>query len=172
MDGSMTRYEFYIKGCPKLAKPFHFAAVGLPNVYLLSGVTIEDDPDYGRIVTVEKMEDLYRAIGLRVTLKDEALTGDEMRFLRKEMGLTQTELAKRLRVNSQTVANYEKGKTERGAADAAMRLLYLSHKAPSEHLALLSKGINTGTGASSSNLPAATLRKLSGRWSDAARAAA
>ena len=53
---------------------------------------------------------LHRAIGLHIVTarRDD---GAELRFLRKQLRLTQEALAQRLRVNVQTVANYEKGKT-------------------------------------------------------------
>ena len=129
------RYEFQIKGRSRLAKPYHLKGVGLPNVYLLNGVEIEDDPDYGKLVTIANLPDLHRAIGCSIVLKREALTGDEMRYLRKQMQATQSALARMLRVNQQTVANYEKGKTEAGAADFAIRALYLAHLTPEDDLA-------------------------------------
>src|SRR5262245_16728907 len=113
MDGSMSpRYQFALKGRRHLPEPYHFTASGLPNVYLLSGVKIERDAGYGELVTIDHLPDLIMAIAFRLVSKPERLTGTEMRFLRKRMGVTQADLAKELWVNEQTVANYEKGKTE------------------------------------------------------------
>ena len=58
-----------------------------------------------------------------------------MRFLRKRMGATQAGLAKELWVSEQTVANYEKGKTDAGPADRALRFLFLAHVADDATLA-------------------------------------
>lgn len=161
----MTRYAFYVKGRPLNAKPYHLKGVGLPNVYLLNGVTIESDPAYGKLVTIENLPDLHRAIGLRLVTKPSPMTGDELRFLRKEMGLTQTALGKRLRVNHQTVANYEKGKTpETGPADIAMRFMYLGHVAPDEEVADLCKQLADDA---LEQVVGRARRKISGRWSDA-----
>ena len=50
-----------------------------------------------------------------------------MRFLRKLMDLTQAELAAWVGTNVQTVARWEKGRTEiSGPADRLMRLLFLA----------------------------------------------
>jgi hypothetical protein len=38
-------YEFVLKGRRHLAKPYHFKASGLPNVYLLNGAKIARDAD-------------------------------------------------------------------------------------------------------------------------------
>jgi transcriptional regulator with XRE-family HTH domain len=124
-----TRYEFALKGRRHLAKPYHFTASGLPNVYLLNGVKIERDADYGGLVTIDHLSDLIMAIAFGLVAKTERLTGAERRFLRKRMGATQADLAKELWVSEQTIANYEKGKTEPGPADRALRFLFLAHVA-------------------------------------------
>ena len=59
-----VRAEFYIKGRRLLDKPYHLKAIGLPNVYLRNGVTIENDADYGKLITIEDIPGLHRAIGL------------------------------------------------------------------------------------------------------------
>jgi DNA-binding transcriptional regulator YiaG len=122
-----ARYEFALKGRRGLPKAYHFKGSGLPNVYLLNGVKVEQDPDYGELVTIDHLPDLFMAIAFMLVRKPERLTGPEMRFLRKRMKMTQAELAKELWVSDQTVANYEKGKTEDGPADRALRLLFLAH---------------------------------------------
>jgi hypothetical protein len=53
-----TRYEFALKGCRHLAKLHHFKAPGLPSVYLLNGVKLERDADYGELVTIDQLPDL------------------------------------------------------------------------------------------------------------------
>jgi putative transcriptional regulator len=135
MDGQMSkRIEFYIKGQPKLPKPYHLTSVGLPNVYLLNGVAVENDPDYGKLITITNVSGLHTAICLSLLWKSGALNGDELRFLRKQMQMTQETLAERFRVNVQTVANYEKGKTDvAGSADRLARLLYVVHILPEDH---------------------------------------
>jgi DNA-binding transcriptional regulator YiaG len=131
----MKRYVFSLRGRRPLDKPYLFKGAGLPNVYLRSGVKIEKDPDYGKLVTIERMPELFQAIAFAIVAKHEPLTGDEMRFLRKRMELRQADLAQDLRVTEQTVANYEKDKTEAGPADLALRYLYLAHVADDEDAA-------------------------------------
>jgi transcriptional regulator with XRE-family HTH domain len=51
--------------------------------------------------------------------------GSEIRFLRKQLELTQRELADRMRVSDQTIANYEKDATPvPGATDMSLRIMY------------------------------------------------
>jgi DNA-binding transcriptional regulator YiaG len=119
------RAEFHVRGQPLDGTPLHYTASGLDYVYLLNGFTIQEDPDYGRVVSIDHMDDLHRAIGLYVIQQDRDLSGAEFRFLRKQMKLKQKELARRLGVDEQTVANYEKGKTNNPTSDKLMRFEFL-----------------------------------------------
>ncbi len=130
-----ARYEFALRGRRHLAKPYHFKASGLPNVYLLNGVKVERDAEYGELVTIAHLPDLIMAIAFTLVRKPARLTGDEMRFLRKRLGATQTDLAKELWVSEQTIANYEKSKTDAGPADRALRFLFLAHVADDASIA-------------------------------------
>lgn len=164
-----TRMEFYIKGRPPLAKPHHLKGVGLPNVYLLNGVEIEDDPSYGRLITITDSPGLHRAIGFHIATKAEAMTGDEVRFLRKQMRMTQEALAQRLRVSAQTVANYEKGTTANiGPADSFVRMQYALHVLPKEVDAdFLRRFMASITSAEDkSHVPEKVRNKIAGRWHD------
>jgi DNA-binding transcriptional regulator YiaG len=130
-----ARYEFALKGRRPLAEPYHFKASGLPDVYLRSGVKIERDADYGDLVAIDRLPNLVMAIAFTLARKPEKLTGGEMRFLRKRIGATQAELGRELWVSEQTVANYEKGKTDAGPADRALRFLLRAHVADDATLA-------------------------------------
>ena len=96
---------------------------------------IKSDPDYGELITIDNLPDLFLAIAFRLATKPHQLTGEEMRFLRKRMELTQVDLAKELWVSEQTVANYEKNKTNSGPADRALQFLFLAHIVDDEDLA-------------------------------------
>jgi len=166
-----ARAEFYIKGRRLLDKSYHLKAIGLPNVYLLNGVSIEHDADYGTLITIEDIPGLHRAVGLHIVTKSDELTGSEFRFLRKEMNLTQEALAQRLRVNVQTVANYEKGRTSMGAAETAMRALYTLYILPAEADAGLSRAFIDAIMAArpDARLPERSQKKIAGSWRDAAQ---
>jgi DNA-binding transcriptional regulator YiaG len=131
----MTKHReyYFIKGREMLPEPYHLTAVGLPNIWLLNGVTFEDDPDYGQLVTIQKLSGLHRAIGLRIIEKSELMSGPELRFLRKQLGLTQAALAHKVQLTDQTIANYEKGVTEiSGPADALLKLTYMISLVPDD----------------------------------------
>lgn len=129
------RYIFSIIGKSRKKNLYHFTGSGLPNVYLSNGFTLESDPDYGEIITIERLPELFIAIAFRLTTMKQPLSGAEFRFLRKRMELSQPELAELLQVNEQTVANYEKLKTHAGPADTALRYLFLAHISDDEDVA-------------------------------------
>jgi transcriptional regulator with XRE-family HTH domain len=91
---------------------------------LLNGYTIENDPEYGPIVTINEEDDLLRAIGVYIIYDKKELTGTDFRFLRKQMGFTQEELTKSFGVDVQTIANYEKGKKIPGPSQNLMRHIF------------------------------------------------
>jgi putative transcriptional regulator len=166
------RAEFRIRGRGLLAKPYHYTASGLDNIYLLNGVTIEST-SYGPIVSIENVTGLHHAIGLRIIEKPAPMTGAEFRFLRKQMELTQAELASIMRTSDQTVANYEKGKTaELGPADPFMRVTYLLHIIPEETRAEVVKAISERLGMSErGRLPDVPRRKIVQKWQEDRKAA-
>lgn len=124
--------RFMVDGREVVREPYHYRACGLDDVYLLNGFDIEETA-YGRGVSVHNVDDLHRAIGLRVISDRKPLSAREFRFLRKQMGFTQEQLAKRLRVDVQTVARYEKDQTAiPGATDAVLRFLYAVFLIPAE----------------------------------------
>lgn len=160
------RAEFYIKGRAFLDKPYRLRGIGLPNVYLCNGVAIEKDADYGKLISIENIPALCRAIGLHIVTKIDAMSGPELRFLRKQMKLTQEELAKRLRVGAQTVANYEKSKTGMGAAESAVRAIYALHVLPPEAHADVVRGFIDAIMAAlpDTKLSEQSQKKITGSW--------
>lgn len=158
------RVKFRLKGHPKLAKPYRYKESGLSNIYLTSGVTIENT-DYGRMVSIEQINELHRAIGLYIIEKEEPMNGAEFRFLRKQMDLTQPELAKAMKISDQTIANYEKSKTKLQMADPMMRFIYLLHILPDGVRAEVLKEMIDGAHAMvGKKLPSKPRRQIAPHW--------
>lgn len=117
---------FSLEDAATADKPHLYKECGLDNIYLDSGFTIEsvDGDDY---VSVENVDGLWKAIGLHLVTEQKTFDPKEIRFLRGQMRMTQSELAKYLRVDDQTVARWEKKKCKLpGPADLALRVLFLS----------------------------------------------
>jgi putative zinc finger/helix-turn-helix YgiT family protein len=103
---------------------YKYDASGLPNVTLL-GVEVRICPDCGeREVVIPKIEELHRAIARAVIGKAARLVPEEVRFLRKVLGLSGADFAKRMGVDPTTVSRWETGTQPIGPqADRLLRLM-------------------------------------------------
>ena len=118
--------HFFIRGREIAAEPYHYKESGLDNIFLANGFA-KKSYDGEEYVSIENVDGLWKAIGFSLVRAPRALGPKEVRFLRHHMDLTQADLAQMLRVDAQTVARWEKGKTEiQGPAEIALRFLVLS----------------------------------------------
>jgi putative zinc finger/helix-turn-helix YgiT family protein len=97
---------------------------GLDNVFL-DGVLIYKCSCGEKMIGIPHMPELHNLIGLSLLKKKSLLDGKEIRFLRKNMGLTGIRLAKLLGVDNATISRWEKGKHPiTNAHDRTLRLVY------------------------------------------------
>lgn len=110
--------------------PFHYRRSGLDNIYLLNGFEAEW-VDGERYVTVMDVDGLHKAIGLHLVCNRKVLAPKEIRFLRKTLDQTQSELGRLIGQSDQQIARWEKGENNiSGPADRLLRILfaYQMHK--------------------------------------------
>lgn len=102
---------------------YHYTESGLQNVWLENGYR-KHKTSYGEGVSIQDVAGLHHAIG-RAIAKRPRLTGGELRFLRKEVELSQKGLAALLGVSEQIVSLWErKGQIPKGIA-RLVKLIYL-----------------------------------------------
>lgn len=121
----MNAKHFHVNGHKMASNPYHYTECGLDNIYLANGFHREvfDGEEY---ISIDNVDGLWKAIGFSLVCLPRILEPKEIKFLRQQMGKTQAELAQLLRVDTQTVARWEKGKSEMpGPADIAIRFLML-----------------------------------------------
>jgi len=119
--------------------PIQYTDCGLDDVYLVSGYEIEDS-HHGKSLSIKNLDELHRAIGCYLASQKKVLSGKELRFLRKQMDLTQAELGKLVGLTHQQVARWEKEQFEiSGAADLLVRALYIEHVGGTLNLQELAK---------------------------------
>jgi DNA-binding transcriptional regulator YiaG len=123
----MTKPELFFLGDDAVAsKPYLYKECGLDNIYLMNGFSVED-VDGEETVSVHNVDGLWKAIGLNLVTRKKTLSPKEIRFLRSQMDKTQSDLARLLRVDDQTVARWEKKKSKLpGPADLGLRMLFLN----------------------------------------------
>lgn len=124
--------KFFIDGEEHAEEPFVYRVSGLDGVLLLNGFAREET-DYGPGVSIKNIDGLHRAIALHIIATRKALSPREFRFLRREMDLTQNQLAALLGVDGQTVARYEKGESRiSGPVDRLIRFWFAFRLLPEE----------------------------------------
>jgi putative zinc finger/helix-turn-helix YgiT family protein len=109
---------------------YRYDASGLPNI-TLKGVEVRRCPECGDIeVAIPAIEGLHRAIAGALIRKRARLAGLEIRFLRKYLGWSGVDFAKRMGTAPETVSRWEHGTAAMGApADRLLRLM-VAREAP------------------------------------------
>lgn len=106
---------------------YHYTECGLNNVYLHGGFeTIETE--FGPATSVLDTDELHEMIGMHLVNHVEALSPDEVRFLRKEMLLSQEALADYIGVGESSVRNWESNRQAiTKPATRVLKSLYLEY---------------------------------------------
>lgn len=103
---------------------YHYKECGLRDVWLANGY-IEKDTPYGKAVSIIDLEGLHRMIGLHIVNNKPRLSGGEVRYLRKEMDLSQDNLAQILGVSESSVRAWENHRSKiPKPAERLLRVLY------------------------------------------------
>lgn len=122
---------------------FHYISCGLEYIWLKNGYTTIDT-SYGESTSIHDIEGLHKIIGHYLVNNVPQLSGSEIRFLRKELDLSQVDLSNSLKVSESTVRAWESGRTQlTGPADLLLRVLYQAkldgHKEISDLLSRISQ---------------------------------
>ena len=103
-------------------KGYHYTECGLPNVWI-DGLRKKEDARK-EVIRIPKIGSLHRLIATAIVTSKGTLTGPELRYLRTEMGLNQTQLGDLVHRERLTVSRWERGEsTLDGASEAYIRIL-------------------------------------------------
>lgn len=107
----------------KMIKKFHYTASGLDNV-VLAGLRVCTDDDGDESITIPNINGLHKAIARTIVSRPSGMNGRELRFLRTEMGLTQAELAEKVKREGLAIGRWERGENPiEPNAEAIIRLI-------------------------------------------------
>lgn len=112
---------------------YQYTQCGLDYIYLEGGWTKHSTP-YGEGVSIEDVDQLHRAIARVVVASPQALRGQELRFLRSLLDLSQAGVASVLGTTRGCVARWE-GEPETAlppASDRTLRLFYAQKEGGNE----------------------------------------
>lgn len=106
-------------------KHYRYAESGLPNVMITGAVETGTCEQCGETYTaIPAIDELHRALASAVIRKKGRLAPPEIRYLRKSLGWSGVDFAKRVGAKPETVSRWETGKLAMGAqADRLLRLL-------------------------------------------------
>lgn len=108
-----------------MEKPFHFEASGLSNVFLV-GVKYWVCGCGNSFAEIPAAIPLMMAIARSLAFKESALTGEEIRFLRKRLGKKAADFAQMLRITPEHLSKLENGHLPVGEqTDALVRFVYI-----------------------------------------------
>jgi len=113
----------WLHGEEEIKTPFNYKGCGLDDIWLLSGYDLEDI-DGEETVAIRNLDGLQEAIAQSLVTRKKVLKGKEIRFLRLQLDLTQSELARLVGCDSQQIARYEKDENKMpGPAGRVLRML-------------------------------------------------
>lgn len=107
---------------------------GVPGieVHLIGGVRLEGAGE-DQTVAYEKLDELYLALGRAIAIRTSAMSGAEVRFLRKRLEMSQSDLGSLGGKTGQVAAKWEKDQLPMPRAEASLlRLCWLQRFFPSD----------------------------------------
>lgn len=119
-DCRKSRHEY--QATPE--EPFHFVDSGLSNVYLV-GIRYTRCSCGAQSAEIPAIKQLMSLLARNVVQEEEALTGEEIRFLRKRLGERAADFAKHVGIGAEHLSKLENGHLSAGeSTDKLVRLYY------------------------------------------------
>lgn len=102
---------------------YHYRESGLQNVWLANGYHTKKTAN-GKAVSIVAADQLHEAIGRNIARKG-YMTGGELRFLRKELDLSQSRFGKLIGASEESVSLWERRGRVPKSACRIMQAIYL-----------------------------------------------
>lgn len=107
---------------------YHYTECGLENVYLINGVEITKTEDGSEEIFIHDIHGLHKAIGRALIFKRGLLAGNEIKFIRATLDLSQKRLGELLGLDYQTILGWEKSKSPISkTADHFLKMIFFSY---------------------------------------------
>jgi DNA-binding transcriptional regulator YiaG len=140
----------------------HFVESGLENVWI-EGVTVHVCPNGHELLAIPALGQVHRVLALAIISNGQRLTGPEVKYLRKYLGLSNQDFAKVMKVSESTASRWANGEDMGGSAENLLRLLVRRGEKPEaypvDELAYLK-----GLAENSSPRGRIALKRRSDRW--------
>lgn len=107
---------------------YHYTECGLNNIYLINGFEIIKTEDGGEEVYIHDIHGLHKIIGRTLVFKRGLLAGNEIKFIRTTLDLSQKRLGELLGLDYQTILGWEKNKSPISkTADHFLKMIFFSY---------------------------------------------
>jgi len=107
---------------------YHYTECGLDNIYLVNGFEITKTDNGDEEVFIHNIHGLHQAIGKALVFKQGLLAGNDIKFIRTTLDLSQTSLGRLLGLDYQTILGWEKNKSPISkTADHLLRIIFFSY---------------------------------------------
>ena len=121
--------------------------IGLSNVYLRNGFTMEDS-DGDETISYENLAGLYLEIGRAIASTPFTLRAEEFRFMRKQLRMSQADIAALFDKTDQAVAKWEKGLLPVPKAESTLlKVFWLNQKVRATEFKRTVSNFNTSVDA-------------------------
>jgi transcriptional regulator with XRE-family HTH domain len=118
--GRKTRQEFRAT----MEEPYHFVSCGLPNVYLV-GIRYFRCQCGQELADIPALKQLMNLVGRDLVQGTSALSGPEIRFLRKRLGQRAADFARQIGLEPETLSRIENDHLQASErTDKLVRLYY------------------------------------------------
>lgn len=118
------------------AETYLYKESGLPSVVLM-GIEVRRCPSCGHHeLVLPRVAELHRTIAQALIHKRSRLSGVEVRYLRKSLGWSGADFARRIGVDPSTVSNWENDKDPIGSASDRLLRLMIVHETPVDDYSL------------------------------------
>jgi transcriptional regulator with XRE-family HTH domain len=102
---------------------YHYTESGLKNVFI-EGIVPVIDEEGDEVIEIRFIAALHAEIARGIITQKGTISGEELRFLRTEMGFTQAELASHVSLDAQTIGRWERSeKPVNPTAETVIRAL-------------------------------------------------
>jgi putative zinc finger/helix-turn-helix YgiT family protein len=120
---------------------YHYTESGLPNVWLV-GVEVFECECGESFAFIPCIQELHKLIARELITQENSLSGPEIRFLRKTMGLKSKNFAELLGVKNVSISRWEHGEfSPPEPTDRLIRLVYAANMGLPEISQELARGI-------------------------------
>jgi transcriptional regulator with XRE-family HTH domain len=108
-------------------KDYKYTECGLDNV-IIKDMPYQEDDNGDAIFRIPAVNLLHAVIAFGIVMSESGMLPDELKFVRTELGLTQSELGERVQKDGQSVGRWERGEFPIDqTAEVVIRMMVIEH---------------------------------------------